>query len=103
MSGNPWEAWFHEAGFTDLWYAHPGPRPYASYQPLGDDADRFGPRWHAGLWRFDLVVVRGDVVDEADAERWLSPGGWTPEDAVRRAVWKWSPAKAQQWGIHAEG
>jgi len=80
---------FHEAGFTDLWYAHPGPHPYVHYQ-RGGPRDRFGPRWHAGVVtgpKHDLVCVRACATRE-EANRCLSPSGWTPEEAVKLALAK---------------
>lgn len=80
---------FHAAGFTDIWYAHPGPKPYAHYQ-TGEVRERFGPRWHAGVWTGpdrDLLCVKPCDTAE-DAERWLSPGGHSPEGAVRIALAK---------------
>lgn len=73
---------FHDAGFSDLWYAHPGPGSYLSA--------RSGPRWHAGIWtgpERDLLCVK-HCNTNAEAERWLSPGGWTPEEAVLAALEK---------------
>jgi hypothetical protein len=80
---------FHAAGFTVLWYAHPGPREYTDYQP-GGRSERFGPRWHAGIDtgpQGDLICVRPCLTNE-EAERWLSPGGWTPDEAVDLALAK---------------
>jgi hypothetical protein len=80
---------FHAAGFTDIWYAHPGPHCYEDYQ-LGRSMDNFGPRWHAGVWtgpEHDLVCVRTCSTNK-EANRYLSPGGWSPEEAVRRALAK---------------
>jgi hypothetical protein len=80
---------FHAAGFTDIWYAHPGPHCYKDYQ-LGRLMDHFGPRWHAGIWtgpEHDLVCVRACSTNK-EANRYLSPGGWSPEEAVRCALAK---------------
>lgn len=82
-------AQFHAVGFTDIWYAHPGPRPYVEFQQ-GGSRERFGPRWHAGVWtgpNHDLICVKLCGTSE-EAERSLSPGGWSPEEAVRLALQK---------------
>jgi len=82
---------FHEAGFTDIWYAHPGPRPYAHYQPSADgECKQYGPRWHAGVWtgpEHDLLCVQPCKTNE-EAARYLSPGSWSPEGAVFLAIQK---------------
>lgn len=85
------ELWaqFHEARFSDIWYAHPGPHPYMDYQQ-GGKRERFGPRWHAGVFtgpQHDLICVKPCETNE-EAERFLSPGGWSPEEAVRLALQK---------------
>jgi hypothetical protein len=82
-------AQFHEAHFTDIWYAHPGRHPYEDYQP-GGAREHFGPRWHAGVFtgpQHDLICVRSCATND-EAERYLSPGGWSPEEAVRLALHK---------------
>lgn len=80
---------FHAAGFTEIWYAHPGPKPYIHYQQ-GNVGERFGPRWHAGVAtgpQGDLICVQHCKTNE-EAERYLSPGGWSPEEAVQLALAK---------------
>lgn len=70
----------HDAGFTDIWYAHPG----------GDQHNRFGERWHAGMWTgpdHDLICVTECKTAE-EAERCLSPGGDSPEHATLLALAK---------------
>jgi len=82
-----WEQ-FHDAQFTDLWYANPGPGVHTQDGQKRYLHERFGPRWHAGVWtgpQQDLVCVKHCETNE-EAERWLSPGGWTPEEAVRLAL-----------------
>lgn len=82
-----WLQVFHDAGFDTLWYAHPG----------GKEHNRFGARWHAGVWtgpENDLICVRRTVrsanrsQERNEAELLLSPGADTPEEAVRAAVAK---------------
>jgi len=85
----PLDTWeqFHAAGFTDIWYAHPGPEPYEDYQP-GGAREKFGPRWHAGVStgpHHALICVKPCTTHE-EAERSLSPGGWSPEEAVQLAL-----------------
>jgi len=82
-----WRA-FHDAGFMDITYFHPGPRNYR--------AEKFGPRWHAGVWtgpQRDLLCVKACETNE-EAELCLSPGGWTPEEAVKLALEKWAAVSA---------
>jgi hypothetical protein len=78
---------FHEAGFTDIWYAHPGPHPFA--HRFGTPR-AIGPRWHAGIWtgpHEDMICVkRCDTVEEAN--RCASPAGGSPEEATRLALAK---------------
>ena len=72
----------HHLKWDALWYANPGPT-YLQYLRI------FGPRWHAGTWTGpdgDLVCVK-KCHTSAEAERCLSPSGWTPGDAVLRALW----------------
>jgi len=48
------------------------------------------PRWVCGVWtgpQRDLVCLKHCETNE-EANEWLSPGGWTPEHAVRQAVAK---------------
>lgn len=88
LPDNVW-AQFHAAGFSDIWYAHPVPRDYDDYQ-RGGASERFGPRWHAGVFtgpQHDLICVKPCETNE-EAERFLSPGGWSPEEAVRLALQK---------------
>jgi hypothetical protein len=75
---------FHDAGFRDLWYAHPG----------GDyDQSHFrepNPRWHAGIWtgpQNDLICIKICETNK-EANKFLSPSGWTPEEATVLAVRK---------------
>ena len=81
---------FHEAGYDTLWYANIGPGGYRN--------KRSGPRWHAGVAagpENDLVCVmpthkkESSRREEVDlAEVYLSPGGWTPEEAAELALAK---------------
>jgi hypothetical protein len=71
---------FHDAGFGDIWYAHPGLENFGR--------ERFGPRFHAGVWtgpEFDLIAVK-PCGDNEEANWWISPGGWTPEEATELAL-----------------
>jgi len=96
-------------GWTDLWYANPFPKG-AEINDTTTNEDRWvqqfgkpstgmddikdrlaipwsGPRWHVGVWTgpdSDLVCLK-DCNTKEEAERWLSPGGWTPADAVHQA------------------
>ena len=75
---------FHEAGWDVLWYAAPPP---ASANFLSQN---YGPRWHAGVRSGpdgDLICVK-ECATKDEAERWLSPSGWTPEEAVALALAK---------------
>lgn len=70
-------------GWDALWYANPCSK--------GERSDRsaYGPRWHAGIWWVspdggELVCI-DHPDDYEEAERLLSPGGWTPEEAVELA------------------
>ncbi len=77
----------HRMGWTDIWYAHPGSR--------GVFRDvwrwlRWDGRWHVGVWtgpEADLLSVRYCDTN-AEAERWLSPGGRTILTAVLGALWR---------------
>jgi hypothetical protein len=78
-----YEVWkkFHDLGWTEIWYANPG----GSYHN-----ERFGPRFHAGVMTgqdYDLVCLK-HCTSKEDAERWLSPEGWTPVEAVLLAIEK---------------
>jgi len=78
-----WRA-FHDADFTDIWYAHPGPLNYR--------VEKYGPRWFAGIWtgpQRNLICVRECKTNE-EAEECLSPAGWTPDEAVKLALEKWA-------------
>lgn len=71
---------FHNAGFTDIWYANPGP----------DNYQKVGPRWHAGVWtgsHKELICVKHCTTSH-EAESMLSPAGYTPEEAVEKALAK---------------
>ncbi len=84
-----WER-FHDAGFMDIWYAHPGPLPSREYSKDTVRGQRFGPRWHAGIFtgpEHDLICVKHCATNE-EAEKYLSPGGWSPEEAVQLALEK---------------
>lgn len=75
-----WKA-FHEEGFGDLWYANPG----GQY-----GRKNFGGRWHAGVFtgpQRDLICVKPCDTNE-EANQWLSPEGWTPEQAAQLALEK---------------
>lgn len=80
---------FHDAGFTVLWYAHPGINNYYADIDTIPRA-RFGGRWHAGVDTGpdgDLICVK-HCASKEEAEDWLSPGGYTPELAVDLALSK---------------
>lgn len=80
----------HFMNWADLWYAHPGPNYWRRLF-------RFGPRWHAGRFtgpQNDLICTKACATNE-EAELWLSPQGWTPLDAVLRAMWKHMRTKGQ--------
>ena len=67
----------HRMGWTDIWYAHPGPM-----KPHHD--------WYAGIWtgpQHDLICVRRCDNNE-DAEFCLSPGADTILGAVLLACLK---------------
>lgn len=90
-----WEQ-FHDRGWTDLWYANPGWK----YKRKG-----CGPRWHAGVWtgpQRDLICVK-NCSTNAEAEKWLSPGGWTPDEAVALAVAKFEKLASGQQVCHRCG
>jgi len=77
---DPWRL-FHEAGWDQLWYANPG----GDYR-----RSKTTPCWFAGTWtgpQRDLLCVK-DCETNEEAERWLSPAGWTPEEAVELAIHK---------------
>lgn len=65
----------HKIGWTDVWYAHPGPLGF----PL--------PRWHVGIWNDDLLCIKKVTTGE-DAEQFLSPGSRTILGATIKAVLK---------------
>jgi len=77
---------FNDAGFDMIWYARPGP-----------GAAQTG-RWHAGVSagpEYDLVCVlptrapgRGRREERDLAEKYLSPGGDSPEHATELALQK---------------
>lgn len=74
---------FHEAGFDVLWYANP--HPVAQYRQ-----ERYGGRWHAGVETGkdgDLICVK-EATTREEGERFLSPSGWTPEEATELALKK---------------
>jgi len=74
-----WLKDFHDAGFTDLWYAHPGDRSPSTYG-----------HWFAGMWTGpdnDLICVRL-ANTPGEAERYLSPCAHTPELATQAAIKK---------------
>ena len=96
----------HVFGWTDAWYAHPGPPLYGSYYFAGQPgllpgwgrswrslrslscSVRRDGRFHVGVWtgpQHDLICVRGCDTNE-EAERWLSPGGVTITIAAIRAA-----------------
>lgn len=80
---------FHEAGFMDIWYAHPGPRAY-DYYLEGERRERFGGRWHAGVFtgpQHDLICVKQCETNE-EAERYLSPGAYSIAEAIEAALAK---------------
>jgi hypothetical protein len=96
----------HVFGWTDCWYAHPGPtldkETLKAWKSIASDPEyRFvgalrlwwvghKNRWMVGVWTgpdYDLICVRHCYTKE-EAERWLSPGGTTPEIAALKSVWK---------------
>jgi hypothetical protein len=99
-------------GWTHLWYANPfhlGTEVSMSMtiedewvaefgEPSTDLEEikhrkvvlHYGPRWCVGVWtgrEGDLVCLKHCDTNE-EAKRWLSPGGWTPDHAVRQAIAK---------------
>lgn len=75
-------------GWTALWYANPR---WPGVVWTADEIAQFGPRWHAGVWtgpQSDLVCVKPCAENE-EAEVWLSPAGWTPQEALELAVAKY--------------
>jgi hypothetical protein len=92
-----WKA-FHEAGFAQLYYA--------SCWPIEDSffSAKYGPRWVAGVLTGpdnDLVCVK-DCKTVEEANRFLSPGGWTPEDAVEQALVHLERLTGSRVGSHAQ-
>lgn len=76
----------------DEWEAQFGPPegPPEGMEALWDRDIQvhFGPRWHVGVRTGpdkDLICLR-DCETKEEAEKWKSPAGWTPRDAVRRAI-----------------
>ncbi len=70
----------HYSSFGDVWYAHPGRLI---------NAIRWSGRWHVGNWtgpQHDLICVK-NCSTNAEAERWLSPGGRTILSAAIKALW----------------
>ena len=71
-------------GWTDIWYAHPGPyarRIFSTFGPLPK-------RWHVGVWTGpdrDLICVR-HCEDLASARASKSPGARTILGAVVAAL-----------------
>lgn len=83
------ESLFHDAGFMDIWYAHPGPRDYTYYLE-GEAREKFGGRWHAGVFtgpQHDLICVKQCATNE-EAERYLSPGAHSIAEAIETALAK---------------
>lgn len=75
-----WKA-FHDAGMCDLWYANPG----GEYGRKSS-----GGRWSAGVFtgpQHDLICVKKCDTNE-EANRWLSPEGFTPEQAAELSLEK---------------
>lgn len=67
----------YQWGFTDIWYAHPGPGNFG-----------WKERWHTGIWtgpEGDLLCVKHCETNK-EAEEYLSPGGAAPFDALQKAV-----------------
>ncbi len=77
----------HVNGFTDLWYAHPGSGNF-----------NWPERWHVGHWTGpdnDLICLKLCATGE-EAEKWLSPGGSDPWDALNKAIEKLRCLKQRQ-------
>lgn len=82
MADDIWKR-FHEAGFDTLWYA--------STHPVGKFKEKhYGPRWHAGVGTGKsgemICVMHAETKEEE--EKYLSPAGWTPEEAFELALKK---------------
>jgi len=74
-----WRA-FHEASYDTCWYANC--HPVAGWRQT-----RAGPRWHAGIWRYDYCCYREPASDAVDEVRsCYSPPAWTPDGAARLAL-----------------
>lgn len=72
-----WER-FHEVGFTDMWYPSSPPTAFGKH----------GPGFYAGIWtgpQSDLISVKRCATNE-EGNWWLSPAGWTPEEATELAL-----------------
>lgn len=93
------ELLMHAKGWTDCWYAHPGPflldhtvrsvwKSIIREEGFRVAIDLFirghSKRWHIGVWtgpQLDLVCLKYCETSE-EAERWLSPGGTIPLTAA---------------------
>jgi hypothetical protein len=74
-----WEL-FHDAGFDAIWYASGWPSWSYGHKGLR--------RFFAGTWtgpQLDLICVKECDTNEV-ANRWMSPEGKTPEDAIEFAL-----------------
>jgi len=77
----------HRMGWTDVWYAHPGPW---TIQRWIAHRFGFGGCWYVGVWtgpERDLICVK-PCDSNLEANLYLSPGGWTITHAALRAWWK---------------
>jgi hypothetical protein len=75
---------FHDAGFSDIWYANPGPAK------AGRPDYALEPRWFAGVWSgpdYDVVCIK-HCISKTEIERLISPPGHSPEEAVELALTK---------------
>ena len=69
-------------GFSDIWFANTYAVGTVLYRP------DFNKRWHVGVWTGpdrDMFCLKQCTTNE-EAERWLSPGGDSIEEAFEKAV-----------------
>lgn len=78
----------HRMGWTDIWYAHPG--PWGLYRLITSFHLFWPGSWHAGVWtgpQNDLICVRRCSTND-EAEKYLSPPAPTALLACLRALWR---------------